>query len=56
MINPVNVQDLESQMDDNTTPTNTAEKSNKRHSDTEAGSESSNAKKQFVEVKIEKDP
>ena len=56
--------DLDSQTDENTTPTNamksttvspeTKEKTNKKHANNEAGSESSTGKKQLVQVKIEK--
>lgn len=53
------VKELESQTDDNTTPTN-AEKSsdkNKRAADDEAeGSMSSNVKKAAIEIKVEKEP
>lgn len=53
------VKDLESQTDDNTTPTN-ADKSgvkNKRAADDEAdGSMSSNGKKALLDIKLEKKP
>ncbi|GKF19049.1 hypothetical protein Tco_0067687, partial [Tanacetum coccineum] len=52
--------DLESQTDENTTPVNAqktiaASLGEKRPGEEDIGSESSNAKKSFVEVKIEKD-